>query len=266
MVADISTKHHEQNPSIQKTFAKDVLSLVSTIEDMGNPFLEDRGDIVTSDTKIIMPKEVVNTINIIEELSDRQYNNFVKERLQNTENDKPLSDIVSKNKLPLFSTPHTKVKSKSQKQFASLKTNCTLFGRLYIACQTREGNLDNFLEHENQPYPPSLSDMGILRQGTKSDLVDCLAQCSPSSSNPPDVLDGPAIVHMLKLRGDRTFKDYADHVFLPYINTQMSTVSRLDICQKASSNQQESAEQKVVQHNGKEYSLKLQSQKTGKVS
>ena len=46
----ISTKHHEQTPSIQKAFANDVKSLVATVEELGNPFLEDSGDLLTLDT------------------------------------------------------------------------------------------------------------------------------------------------------------------------------------------------------------------------
>ena len=37
------THHHEQASGVQKTFAEDVKSLVSVIDDMGNPFTEDSG-------------------------------------------------------------------------------------------------------------------------------------------------------------------------------------------------------------------------------
>ena len=40
-----SNKHHEQNPNTQKGFAKDVKALKDTIEEMGNPCLEDNGDL-----------------------------------------------------------------------------------------------------------------------------------------------------------------------------------------------------------------------------
>ena len=55
-----------------------------------------------------------------------------------------------------------------------LKNDCSLFSRLYIACQAREGNLEEFLRHENQPFPPSLSVSGKLRHGKKSELIDFL--------------------------------------------------------------------------------------------
>ena len=37
-----------------------------------------------------------------------------------------------------------------------------------------DGDMNGFFRHDNQGKPPSLSDMGDLRQGTKSDLMGCL--------------------------------------------------------------------------------------------
>ena len=102
---------------------------------------------------------------------------------------------------------------------------------LYISCQTRDGNLDEFCAHENQAYPPSLSNMGKLQLGTKSDIVSCLEKLvpipTPIDDSMPDVdprlslnvtgtptvdvviLDGTAIVNTLKPGTARTFSDYA---------------------------------------------------------
>ena len=41
-----------------------------------------------------------------------------------------------------------------------LKDNCQLFSRLFISCQTRQCDLQEFFKHENQPTPASLSDSG----------------------------------------------------------------------------------------------------------
>ena len=62
---------------------------------------------------------------------------------------------------------------------SSLKNDCSLFSRLYIASQTRHGDLDAFFQHENQACPPSLSQMGGLRTGTKSELMPCLVKLVP---------------------------------------------------------------------------------------
>ena len=45
--------HHEVQRSFQVSFFKDVKSLVTTIEDFGNPFLEESEDLIVLDTKEI---------------------------------------------------------------------------------------------------------------------------------------------------------------------------------------------------------------------
>ena len=141
---------------------------------------------------------------------------------------------MSNNKLALFSTPQAKQRSRSKEQVASLKTNCTIFSRLYIACQVRQCNLDSFFEHENQACPLSISDLGQLRQGSKSDLMECLTKSSQPASIHLGIdakaLDGAAIVHNYgQARSLSTFEEYSQEMILPYITSQLETVSRVDI-------------------------------------
>ena len=227
-----SKRHHEQNPNTQKTFAKDVNALVDTFEEMGNPFLENNGDLLTLDTKIIMSKEVIQTVNTIEKKGQQQYDTFLSERITGDPNNS-LSDTIKKNNYPLFSKVSVKQPSKMKQQVKYLESNCKLFSQLYIGCQIRQGDMNNFFEHENHPFPPSLSGEGQQRQGTKSDLLDCLEQCAPSSKGITDVdakvLDGAVIIHMLRPRGCRLFKDYAQNIFQPFIMSSLDKVKRLDV-------------------------------------
>ena len=43
------------------------------------------------------------------------------------------------------------------------------------------------------------------------------------------ILEGAAIVNMLKPGTSRTFSEYAPKVFLPYISKQLQSVQRLDL-------------------------------------
>ena len=45
--------HHKQVPSIQTAFAKDVRNMLSVMDELGNPFLEDSKDLIALDTKDI---------------------------------------------------------------------------------------------------------------------------------------------------------------------------------------------------------------------
>jgi len=156
---------------------------------------------------------------------------FVQERL--IDRKKPLNDALSRNKLPLFSSSSAKAQPKDKQKVASLKNDVQLFSRLYIACQTRDGNLDDFFMHENQPYPPSLSHAGRLRTGTKSDLLQCFKEMIPPSTEAPEVtciiFDGAAIVQMLNPGTAKTFGEYAKDVFIPFVLSQYKSATRLDL-------------------------------------
>lgn len=226
-----STKHHEQVPSLQNTFLKNVKSLVNAVEELGNPFKEDSGDLLSLDTKDIMPKEVVESVKNIQKVGQDQYKAFVTEKM--IQRTKPITDPIKRNKLPLFSRLPIKAASKKQAQVAALKDDCSLFSRLYIACQSRDGDLQDFFKHENQPWPPSLSQQGQLRQGNKAELVRCLQGTTELPAESPQVdvkvFDGAVVVQMLHPKTARIFKEYVQTVFLPYVNAQLQSAVRLDI-------------------------------------
>ena len=116
---------------------------------------------------------------------------------------------------------------------SSLKCDISLFSRLYIACQSRDGDIDDFFRHENQACPPSLSNLGKLRLGNKADLLSCLEKCTESVSSRPNVdvtiLDGAVVVNFLQPAAAKTFEEYALKIFIPFINNQVQHVSRVDI-------------------------------------
>ena len=200
------------------------------IDGYGNPFLEESSDLLILDKHKITDRSIVNSLHGIEKLGCEPYNTFVQECL--VECTKPMHDVI-KNKLPLFSTPPTCQKMKAQELMAALKSDCYLFSRLYVACQAHDGNLEEFFHHENQTCPPSLLDRGKLRQGTKSDIVQCLGDSVTEKHSSQDakvvVLDGHAIVHMLKHGAAKTFQEYAKDVFLPYVNSKLERAQRVDV-------------------------------------
>lgn len=144
-------------------------------------------------------------------------------------------DTIHRNKLPLFSTPASRASraSKGKQQLNSLKCDVEFFSQLYIGCQTRDGNLDEFFRHENQACPLSLSVTGKLHLGTKSDMLECLEGLSGAQSEAPNVtnvvIDGAVLVQMLKPGAAETFGEYVQRVFIPYISEQFRHVSRLDL-------------------------------------
>jgi hypothetical protein len=228
-----SVLHHEQTKGTQTQFRQQVIDLCASFVDLGNPFEEYSQDLLAIGTNDIADDKVKDTVRRIEQLGIDQYNTYVSERLESTS--KHIMEPIKQNKLALFSRQSTKgvITGSKKLQIASLKQNCTLFSQLYISCQVREGNLDEFFAHENTSFPPALSQFGQLRFGTKSDLLGCLETVEMAHVKKPPVdalvMDGAVIVNMLKPSGCVTFEDYAEKVFVPYIQSQLVSVQRLDL-------------------------------------
>ena len=116
-----------------------------------------------------------------------------------------------------------------------MKGDCSLFARLYISCQTRDGDLDEFFPHENQGSLPSLLHGDKLRlPKKKSEPSECLqANTTPQTDVPSAIdvaiIDSTAVVNMVKPGTEKTFSGYAEESFLPYINSHLRHVKRVDV-------------------------------------
>ena len=227
----LSPEHHEQSPAFQAEFTADVTKLVAVIQEADNSFAERSSDFLNlQGTEMISPS-VHDFMKEMLKIGEQQYGSFVEERLKTKT--KNFSDPVKRNSLVLIAATKRKKKCKGSYQVTSLKKDACLFSRLYIACQTRQGGLDDFFQHENQAAPPSLFFEGHLRPGLKSNLLDCLEHPNPAETVYPQtdvlILDEAAIVHMVWPGAEKTSQAYAENVFLSYTGHMLQTVSRLDV-------------------------------------
>ena len=211
-------KHHEQYTSFQQRELAEVQALKQKFEVHGNPFLDDGPELFHLTRRTVAADAVCTTVHEIEELGKKQFAEYVDVRVRHKE--ATIFQPLKKNSLPLFKT-HARKLTKCEQTVKSLKADCNLFSRLYVACQIREGNLDEFFSHENQSVPPSLSRDGHLRLGTKSDIVGILeAQVNAFEFNSECdavVYDGAALVNILVPRINGTFGQYAEETFCPYL-------------------------------------------------
>ena len=104
--------------------------------------MEDSGDLITLDTKDIMEQYSIASVKNAYMLGQDQYALFVQERFE--EQQKTLSNPLKKNTLPLFSKK--KNFTKVDHQVGALKTDRSLFGRLYIASHNRDSDLQKFFQ------------------------------------------------------------------------------------------------------------------------
>lgn len=93
--------------------------------------------------------------------------------------------------------------------------------------------MDNFVSHENQAAPPALSTGGKMRIGVNADLLRCLESDLIKNNSAPvadaTIIDGAAVVQMLNPGTSRTFQEYGERVFAPYISVQLEKSIRIDL-------------------------------------
>ena len=138
-----------------------------------------------------------------------------------------IHNTISKNTLPLFKRQQLKQISKVSLKVTAVTSDHYLFSCLYIASQQHDGDLEEFFKHQNQLYPPSLSEFGNLQFGKKSDLIACVNKETLSPPQPASynvkVFDGAAIVHALPVLSVATFSEYADTKFLPFLENHLKS-------------------------------------------
>ena len=133
--------HHEQTYATQRLFVKQLNSLVDIIDVTGNPFDEESSDMLRLYSQDIMDNDSVDCLKTIQAKGQEQYATFVEERLQT--NAKPITSTITRNKVVLFNKQAQR-SNKANTKAALLQSESSLFSRLYIACHTRDGDLDNF--------------------------------------------------------------------------------------------------------------------------
>ena len=226
---EINHMHHEEGLSSQKNFQKQVNKLVESIDEMGNPFKDQCPELLIMHTRQCADESVVSTIRTIESIGKEQYETYKSQVVE--QQNSSIHTSIKKNSLPLMKSQKPKVKKKTQ-QIASLQKDASLFGKMYIANHNRDGDPATFFSHENQIYPPALSDAGNLYSGTKSDLLLCLdtsSQPEPPSETDCKIFDGSVLVQMLARRGVSTFAEYSEKVFLNFILNELKRIDRVDI-------------------------------------
>ena len=119
------TRHHEETPSVQNTFARDVRSLVAVIEELGNPFEEDSQNLLVLDTNEIADPAVIETVRNAKQIGQDQFEAFSKECI--VDRTKSIEDAIHRNKRPLFATKRGPKIPKGNQQVKSLKNGVALF-------------------------------------------------------------------------------------------------------------------------------------------
>ena len=223
---DVGSVRHKEGGSLRvKRDEEDVTKLVSTLESvMVNPFHAENEATPLSNLSsgVIMPNDMSTRLLYAEDLGRREMKTFIANRINS--NSVGFWDPLPSLKIQTFAsmTKNIQVKASDEK-LTTVNADRTLFARLLIASRSRNIDLREVLKYELSPVPYALAHTdGTIRKSTKSALLTALetsVQVSPrlpcDNENPrtEHILDGMAVVQMVKVAGARTFGEMASRYF-----------------------------------------------------
>ena len=178
-----------------------------------------------------MDESVIDTVKTLEDTGKKQYQDFVRNVLE--DRTRSIHEPIKRNSLVIFKKPNNHARGRRSKFFRTMSNflvNCTS-----PCMQNREEDLSEFFPHEIQFFPPSLSDFGNPHlPSTKSELLyDILSSLNEPSRRQPTIASPGWWCHR-PLPSDpttavSTFNEYADRVFIPYLEKQLQESRRLDV-------------------------------------
>ena len=212
--------HHREGSSYPKKFHNKVLRFMQTMEEYGNHFSCYFEELYALGTGYFA--EAVKSLYSKKTLGHDQYFKFYKNVFTNGSRNIHTPKI--------FKTCTKKI-SKTPQQIQHLKNGVSLFGRLYMTNQLREGDPDVLFLHENQLYLPALSNHNNKRLGKKSDLIGCIKPdvATESIVFNRKIFNEMALVYLLNLLPTNRLIGYIENIFIRYIKGELKCCSRIDI-------------------------------------
>ena len=219
----VGVSHKESSKSRVLRDEGDVQKLLNcfTSNAMTDPFSSEAGgDLFNFATGVLLPTNVADNLLSSTEKGQEQMDTFVNQRLETSEVN--FWDPVPNLKVKSFSTMAKKTNVKAKDRVITVSADQDLFGRLLIAANTREINLKEVLSYELSAVPFALAHQdGSIRKTTKSVLakmleeqVEVLPRLSPALElETAHILDGMAIVQMMKSAGASTFGELASKYY-----------------------------------------------------
>jgi hypothetical protein len=216
--------HKEAKPKRMKRDEDDVEKLISCFSSdlMTDPFDADEDQLLNLATGVVLPAELTESLLNSTEKGKQQMNAFIQDRL-NT-NKVSFWDPLKQLKVKTFGSMKKKIQVKAtDEKVVTVEADRNLFGRLLIADNARQINLRDVLGYELSPVPFSLAHCdGSLRKTNKSVLFSILEKNVSVATRLPaptlettsvHLIDGMALVQMVKTGGASTFGELANKYF-----------------------------------------------------
>ena len=209
-----NTAHHEEASALQTKFRTNV----EVVEQLGNNGKE----LVSLHTQEVMEEEFVTSLTQLQDLGKDLHAKFVSHTIEQAT--LPITNTLKCQKVLTFA--NRPVHTKKGTKLGSAQRNSSLIIKLFLSFQSRpDADIEEFFRYENQREPLSLSNLGSLRSGNKSDILVCLEapNCHSDATNAATlvVLDMAAVVHMARSTSAHTFRDFVSHHLVPFVHKSL---------------------------------------------
>jgi hypothetical protein len=178
--------------------------------------------------------EIAKSLRSARSVGQNIYEEFLPDRIESAIT--PLTAVMKKPNVYTFANRPPVKLSKKNSVASTEKANTVLVTKMFMSLQSRpEADINDFFKHENRREPPSLSQNGGLRSGTKSAVIGCLpgipqpghSLYAKDASN--IILDMAVVVHYICTTKASTFGEYIKLDILPYIESLVTdATTRVD--------------------------------------
>jgi len=157
---------------------KDVLSIMSTIENMVNPFDNDFEKLVHIVSGLEASNDVEEAAKTMWEAGEKEFTSYVLENIFSETPD--IYKTMKKTNLKTFNNQSKKVISKTSKnELVAVKSTKDLFAKMVLLAQSRDVNMEEVLKYSLCPYPSPLATYdGSMVKTQKSKLLQILETTS----------------------------------------------------------------------------------------
>jgi len=162
--------HHEQYAKFQSDYKSDVHvhAMVDAFEQLGNPFLEDSGELLDLDQSVIMPPDVVDSVRKVKDIGLQRYTVFVNKRVSSQK--EAYTAPIHKTNLKLFRSSLSQPRQKNQ--VSVIKDQQAKITHVLLAANSCRIMNDYVIAHESSSFPPALTRKGTMYHGSKSEILD----------------------------------------------------------------------------------------------
>lgn len=201
---------------------------MDAFDELGNPFMEDTGQLLDLDESLVMPQSVIDNMLKARGIGMKGYEEYLEKRISSQK--EPFTATLSLTKVKVFKTASSQPQRKSD--VAAYKDQQAKVTHLLLAAQSGRSINESVFSHECSLYPPSLTRKGQMHHGLKSEILDCIVPKEMESGRPATtaaVLDGAVLVQMLRPGSSVTIGQYFSNVFEPYILLWFERNDRVDV-------------------------------------